>query len=324
MDLEKNDSKQLELFSGQDFDSNDLSRLVDMTFSFDFSSQFDDRPYPLNDHHKLGKDTSDLDDYLKSSYEQGQNSAHTKDIDDESELLGPGLLYKVEDRLSTFVIRIKACECVGVAKKLVEKNPEQFPSLRLNDISELKFFTVDQFALAKEIEIMLSHRVFSKFEEHIMNVSDPSDSWWLEKNNQEFKLYFKLSHTHNLDALIKLGPIGDAHFYEDTFQKIAGYFQLLFGLKEFEVSHSGVLIIPEDPNSLCFKEFYQIFEQGLIGHNLIGLWNFLEAEHFRSEKKRESLQKANYLFTTIAVKRNFWLKVEESLNCDSQMIPFVN
>lgn len=227
----------------------------------------------------------------------------------------PGVIYHLEKKASTFVIRILPSKNLADDYQKVLANPENYPTLRLLNDDEktvkqkISFFESDSYILAQELKNELSNKRFPIFEEHVLNVSDPGDSWWVSTEGAQLKVFFKLSRTESIDKLIKLGPLGDTEHAIDMFNKLYGYFQMLFPIADYSSAHGQLTIRCEREFDPVFKAFIKIFETGDADHEF---WEYLRDLEVKAEGKpyKESLQKANFFMMQIATMRRFWKKVQ--------------
>jgi len=231
----------------------------------------------------------------------------------------PGVFYNLEKKVSTFVIRIFLSNDLSVDYTKILKNPEDYPTLRLlsedgrNSQEKLKFFECDMPELAMQIKKELSNKRFPIFEEHVLNISDPGDSWWVKPDDGELKVFFKLSRTEAMDSLIKLGPLGDTDVAMEKFKKLYGYFKLLFPVSDYASAHGQLTIKCDFANDPIFKDFVKIFTHGDSGFDF---WDYLRKLEMDSQDKPyiESLKKANLFLMEIANMRRFWMRIQEQLD----------
>ena len=230
----------------------------------------------------------------------------------------PGILYNLEIKASTFVIRILPSSNLADDYQKVLANPKNYPSLRLLDESDktvrqkLCFFESDSFFLAKELKKELGNKRFPTFEEHVLNVSDPGDSWWISTESAELKIFFKLSKTEAMEKMVKLGPLGDTEHAIDMFNKLYGYFQMLFPVADYSSAHGQLAIRCEIEHDPIFKALIDIFVNGDADH---AFWEYLRDLEIKAEGKpyMESLQKANFFMMQIATMRRFWMQIQDRL-----------
>lgn len=231
----------------------------------------------------------------------------------------PGVFYNLELKASTFVIRIFPSNDLSVDYPKILEHPEDYPTLRLlsdDDRSvkeKLQYFECDMPELAHQIKKELSNKRFPIFEEHVFNVSDPGDSWWVKSDAGELKVFFKLSRTESMDSLIKLGPLGDTNLAMEKFKKLYGYFRMLFPIADYASAHGQLTIKCEYANDPIFKDFVKIFTVGDSGFDF---WDYLRKLEMSSQDKPyiESLKQANLFLMEIANMRRFWMRIQEQLN----------
>ncbi len=227
----------------------------------------------------------------------------------------PGVFYHIQKNSSTFVIRILESNDLSEDYPQILNNPEDYPKLRLlNDeetpiAEKLKFFECDSVFLAKSIKKELCNKRFPIFEENIFNVSDPCDSWWVKSTGNELKIYFNLSRTESMDSLIKLGPLADNKIAMDKFNKLHGYFNLLFPVSDFSCAHGQFSMSCTEVGNNIFRDLVRVFTHGDVGHEF---WEILRGLEMDSQDKPylKALQQANYFLIEISTIRNFWKQVE--------------
>jgi hypothetical protein len=228
-----------------------------------------------------------------------------------------GVIYHVEHKGSIFVIR--AVESRDIAQDMDHylNDAKILQKLRLaqseNPKDEIRYFACDDYFMAKNIVENLANKRFPLFEEHIMNVSDPGDSWWLKRENDSMSLYFKLCRTESIHDMIKLGPIGDNLQTEEVFKKLYGYFSLIFEVKDFSSQTGAFHITPADPEDPMYLEFINLFENGEVGYKLMDHLRALE-EKSSKESFKASVRRANYFLLELAHMRGFWKEIEEIIN----------
>lgn len=229
----------------------------------------------------------------------------------------PGFFYHLEKKPSTFVIRILESENLANDYQKILNNPQDFPALRLTDLEQkpielLRYFECDTVGIASVVKKQLSNKRFPMFEEHIFNVSDPSDSWWISHEENELTIYFKLSNTMQIEKLTKIGPLGDSEIATKALFQYQNAFSLLFPLKHFSCAHGQFNISCIGSNNRYFKEFINLFLTGKVGHEFwVRLWN-LEFEATDIET-RSQVQSALYYLMELSVIRRFWSRIQREL-----------
>ena len=230
----------------------------------------------------------------------------------------PGVFYHLEKKASTFVIRIYPSRDLSVDYPLILESPDKYSGLRLlsdDDIAikdKLQYFECDLYELALGIKAELSNKRFPFFEEHIFNISDPGDSWWIKTAPDELKVFFKLSRTESMDTMVKLGPLGDTQLAQEKFHKLYGYFKMLFPIADYSSAH-GVFQIKSEGENSQFKAFMKIFTEGDSGFDF---WDALRKLEMDSMDKPyiESLREANFFLMELANIRRFWICIQSQLD----------
>ncbi|MBT4792536.1 MAG: hypothetical protein HON90_13270 [Halobacteriovoraceae bacterium] len=229
----------------------------------------------------------------------------------------PGLIYHLQKKSSTFVLRIHPTANLKKEYKNIIKHPDMFPALRLNEGDEpietkLQFFECDRFEIAQNIRAQLGNKRFSIFEERVLNISDPGDSWWLKIEENKIILLFKLSYTDDISNLVKLGPLGEVHRSADVLIQLRGYFKMIFPIAEYSCSHGHWTLSCAETNNGNFENLKKLFIEGETSHEF---WEYLRYLEVKAENKPflESVQKANYFLLETSLMRRFWKEVENQL-----------
>lgn len=231
----------------------------------------------------------------------------------------PGFLFHLQKKASTFVIRIHPTENLKVDYQNVLKHPDLFPALRLNESEEevrdvLEYYECDRFQVAKTIKSVLGNKRLPLFEEHVFNISDPGDSWWLKIDQDRVTVLFKLSHTENMNNLVKLGPIGDPTRSMEVLKQLYGYFKMIFPVGDYACAHGQWTLTCTEPGNAYFHHFKLLLENGETSHDF---WEYLRRLEFEAAQEQkpylESLQKANYFLMELSCIRNFWKIIESKL-----------
>ena len=230
----------------------------------------------------------------------------------------PGVIYHLQKKTSTFVIRIIESQNLRQTYLSIKANPADYTGLRLEeaegDLSQkLRFFECDNLAVANAIKNQLSNKRFPLFEEHIFNVSDPSDSWWAKITPDSFRLLFKLSHTDSMNDLIKIGPLGDPDKCQEKFQYYRSYFNSIFATNELASAYGQFIVTPVDSSDFFYKSFVQLFTEGEAQHDF---WmNLVNCERNATDDHvRTFIQEANFFLMELAMIRRFWIVIQKELS----------
>ena len=223
-----------------------------------------------------------------------------------------GVLFHVEKKSSTFVIRIKPCEDLSSDFHMMMNNPSHFPELKLNDCSDLLFFPCDDLQIATLIKDRFANKRFSMFEENILNVSDPGDSWWMDVSDSNIKVNLKLSQTNDIENLIKLGPLGDTEDSARIFSELRGYFQMLFPLADFSSTSNRFEMSAENKNHPAFLGFKNLLQSGEASYEFWEELRALENKYANSEFA-DSLKQANHFVMELSQLRSFWIEIQNQI-----------
>lgn len=256
----------------------------------------------------------DISELVKETFESvyGKEELATEHYPESA-----GVVYHVELKGSIFVIR--ALESRDLSQDIPKflSSQEILKKLRLSDSTnpalEIQYFECDDIFMAKTIVSNLSNKRFPLYEEHVMNISDPGDSWWLKVDEDKISLYFKLCRTEVLENMVKLGPIGDNELTHDVFNKLYGYFNLIFEIQDFSCQKGSLHIKPVDMQDGLFQEFINVFKSGEVGIKLMNHLRELENKSDR-ESFKSSVRRANYFLLEIAHMRGFWMEVQRKLS----------
>ncbi len=228
-----------------------------------------------------------------------------------------GFFYTLKQTSTLFVLRVFSCENLAEEFQHILNTPHKYPSLKLSEYDDvatnLHFFACDGLELAEKLKQQFANKRFPVFEERILNVSDPGDSWWLDTTTDSFRLNFKLSHTNEIKKLIKLGPLGDSSDCAKIFAELTGYFQMLFPVENFSSTASEFRLKCRDSNHPLFAAFIEILKTGETSFNFWESLREIEIKYQDSEFI-SSIKEANQFIMELSQKRAFWLEVTELLS----------
>ena len=228
-----------------------------------------------------------------------------------------GVLYQIQQNASTFVVRTHVCENLAQEHASVLKHPNLYPGLRFSDEDDIEeklgFFECDDIGIAKSIKEKFGNKRFPIFEEHVFNISDPGDCWWAKLEEDTISIFFKLSHTQNMDELVKLGPLGDSVDTMEYLSKLGGYFQMLFPVSDFSSGFGQFSILTEDPRNLIYRQFKDILADGETSYNFWKFLRELEVEH-QDKDYIDRLQAANHFMMELSQLRTFWISVQNDIS----------
>jgi hypothetical protein len=226
--------------------------------------------------------------------------------------LGPGIIYHIQKSGLSFVIRTFISKSIRQDFSKMQENPENFPSLRLLDctdhlLRELKYFSVDDLALAEIIHGQLHNRRFPVHEELMCNLSDPGFSWWLTKKDKGFSLSFTLSIMSDHESNFKLGPLGDKEVALYHFQ-LLGQLIASAGI-EMNIQNEVNRVQFTDCEPFILEELKDLFEFGVFTETFKNLFKLL----FKKSKDHTSLEQVWFYLNELSVMRRFWIQIQFDL-----------
>lgn len=222
----------------------------------------------------------------------------------------PGILYHIQRNKGVFVLRLMKSSNLRNDYTFVTDNPDHYPSLRLingNEVITPKFFMMENFYQAEVICDLLHNRRFPVQEELMCNISDPGFSWWLKPKSEGFQICFSMSLGTD-DNCIKLGPLGDQQLAIRNFRKLENIITLA-GLS-LEVTNEVGRVSFSDPGAFLSEELKDLFELGLVGEGLTGLFKLLASRL----KNHQDLESAWLYLQELASTRRFWIQVQFDLS----------
>lgn len=208
-----------------------------------------------------------------------------------------GLIYRIDQSRSTFCVR-------GVSTANIREE------LKKNDAHKgFAFFETPSVEIAQSIYDQVFNRRFPFHEDLMFNLSDPGFSWFMEHSENSFKVYFKSYAASGAERPIKLGPIGDSKVATTIIPHAVEFFRFLFPIVEFSCTEK-VFSLETSPDA--DKTFFEFFKNVFLkGKNEFDLEEFSELPHLKT---------INCYLNEVASVRNFWLKIENSLNVKSDEI----
>lgn len=268
---------------------------------------------------------NDISFLVSQTFEQVEKGIYSgKYLEEEARLEQPdelaGVIFHLERKVSTFVIRVEATDNLRETYHQIIKNPSEFSKLRLDTgpdtpiKNQIEYFVCDSVMHAELIKYQLANKRFPLFEESMMNISDPGDSWWFRDQGDKFTIHFQFSHMQNDGSLLKLGPLGDSDQVMANFQKLRGYFSILFPVSTYASGHGQMVMGTSKADDQVFKGIKDLFMTGETGHFF---WDYLrkleEDAREKDPKFLKSLLKANFFLMELATIRRFWMAIEKKL-----------
>lgn len=232
----------------------------------------------------------------------------------------PGIFYHLQQTGAIFVIRMFVSSDLKEDYNQIVNAPDDYPSLRLvgedGDVNwdGLKFFECDRSNFARTLKMQLSNKRFPLHEENVINISDPSYSWWVQDSGDDFKIFFKLSHTEKMRSLKKIGPLYDSQVATERFSKLYGYLSMLFPIDDFSSGHGELAISCQNFSHPHYQSFKELFISGEPEHDFWEHLRHLEYEaSVNGAPYLKALQEANYFIMELSTVRKFWNTIQSEL-----------
>lgn len=222
-----------------------------------------------------------------------------------------GILYHIQKTKGVFVLRLMKSGDLRSDFSAIVNNPESYPSLRLINGSEVitpKFFMMDNILQAEIICDGLHNRRFPVNEELMCNISDPGFSWWLKPKSSGFQLCFSMSLGID-ETSIKLGPLGDQQLAVKNFRMLE-HLITKAGLS-LDVTNEVGRVNFSDPGAFLSDELKDLFELGMVGEGLEGLFKLLAN---RLKHHYQDLESSWLYLQELASVRRFWIQVQYDLS----------
>lgn len=271
----------------------------------------------------LGDDTDYLLDLADSIVDEvaratDPNSAHSFPIVPTLEVClsiypeSPGVIYKIDNGLSTFCVRGFASK--NIRESMLEldgKESSKRSILKLmssDGLDQIHFFVTKNLELAEAIKEQVINRRFPHMEDALCNISDPGFSWWMNINTDElegegkFEIFFRSHGINRAEKYIQLGPIGDGAIAALRMNQARTLLRSSFPISEFSCDDKSFSIASSKPDHSGFVSFRNIF--------LDGINNTIE-ENFPDNSLGRTLY---YYFHELAIVRKFWIEVKTKLS----------
>jgi len=226
-----------------------------------------------------------------------------------------GIIFRVIKSSSMFMVKSIFVLDAKTEIQKIQEDLNLYPKLNLSEVSELDqldFYPVHSEAEAQNIIQLTSIKRFPLQEEYLLNISDPSLSWWGSIDDKKLEIYFSMSRTDEMNKLIKIGPIADIAVANMKFQKFGYLFSQLLGEVSFSVSKSKVELVPSLENE-TFEQVCKIFSRGEFTQKLQNRFNYLYSR-LTSQSDDVSLRSFEWFLKELASVRRFWMEVEKKLS----------
>lgn len=224
----------------------------------------------------------------------------------------PGILYKIDNGMSTFCVRGFSCLNIReAAKDLVKSDSSKRPILKIQSdegLEHIHYFQTKNLELADAIKEQVINRRFPHLEDSLCNISDPGFSWWMNINPADadgggkFEIFFRSHGINRAEKYIQLGPIGDGAIAALRMNQARTLLRSSFPISEFSCDDKSFSLASTKPDHSGFLSFKNIFLEGI---------NQTVEENFPDNSMGRTLF---YYFHELAVVRKFWIEVKSKLS----------
>lgn len=225
----------------------------------------------------------------------------------------PGIIYKIDNAISTFCVRgYSALNIKQAFAELGDMDSAKRIVLKLEPqvgLDTVQFFETKSFELAESIREQVINRRFPHQEDSLCNLSDPGFSWWMniDQSNSSlgeqgrFEIFFRSHGINRAEKYIQLGPIGDGSIAALRMNQARTLLRSSFPISEFSCDDKSFTVASSKPDHLSFISFKNIFLEGV---------NQTELENFPDNGVGRTLF---YYFHELAIVRKFWIEVKTKL-----------
>jgi hypothetical protein len=210
----------------------------------------------------------------------------------------PGVAFFIDDSSGSFCLRGAAFSSSNV---LDDREVMEAANHRFQRAETIHWFSCESFSKAQVIVDQMMNRRFPFEDGAICNISDPGASWWVHREDNCLKIYFK--SMGRKEEFQKIGPLGDSEVAKFRWVKASTFFSK----------------IDKNTSLQCEENCISINLSKDLGDNQVlrsfeALFNFGE-NRFKGESFDQNLEhKTLYLYLSeLAAIRKFWIKVEQIL-----------
>jgi hypothetical protein len=217
---------------------------------------------------------------------------------------GPGVIYKIEKGVSTFVVRIIDAQNISETMNLIEDSAQLKKILRLGaeSIERPQFFETPNVEIANQIKDKIANKRFPLQEQILCNLSDPGFNWWLSQGPNSLTISFKNYRLDDSGDYQSIGALGDSRISALKLNQCQPLLRELFPLGHFFCNENLLGLETTATNVIAFEKFKRVFLEGRDLEELFDL------SHFQ-EKHSKSIQ----FLREISFVRKFWRLLESEL-----------
>lgn len=265
----------------------------------------------------LTRETFELSHYLSQhGWDESLSSSHQLDLSNHliEQVLednipcvvpypkSPGLVFRIDRGSDTFCLRGVACHNIAETFELLEtRDPALLRKLKIEgELDHIRYFDSETFERAEIIRDQLFNRRFPIEEDRICNISDPGFSWWMERGEKSFQIFYQSISVDRASTLVKLGPIGDGKLASRFFMYLESVLANIIPMAHFSSEPRSFKIVCQERNT-HFDELIELFQSGL---------DICSLPHFDCLKVHSTLY---FYLAELATVRKFWLSVENDV-----------
>ncbi len=261
-----------------------------------------------NDGGEGQKDLFSLHQFDAFDFSKNIEEEIQEEIQEEAkkeELVGPGLIYRIDKGISTFCIRGYVTEDLEWdCENLENESPEIIKALKIKeeaDLDSVRFFSTTDIAMAETLFDHMINMRFPRQEAILCNLSDPGFSWWMDKDSLNLKIYFQSHGIERDDSLIQLGPLGDHLIAFRRLSRAHGLLRNYFPVNEYSATDKSFMISTTSDKQENFAAFQNIFISGeFVFHEIL------------KDLKGEEQTLFLYL-RELAALRRFWINISQEI-----------
>jgi len=184
--------------------------------------------------------------------------------------ISPGIIFNLEIGKSTFCIRGFASQNLAQDyDDLILQNRGLRSLIRLSDEASKKeildsvfYFETSCVETAEVLVDQIMNRRFPLQDELLFNISDPGFYWWLQENENEFKISFRTPVIERDKNFECLGPLGDNKISIARFFDLFSLFKKEFGILNLKSDEKTLVFLKSPSDSTKHKNFRKFLSEG--------------------------------------------------------------
>ncbi len=264
----------------------------------------------------LTRETLELSNYLsQNGWDEQLSTTHQIDVREHfiqqvveeisprcSYPQAPGVVFRIDRGTDTFCLRGVACTSISDVFSALDNHDEALlRKLKIEEqFDDIRFFACESMERAEMIRDQLFNRRYPIEEDRICNISDPGFSWWMERGDKSFQIFYQSISVDRASTLIKLGPIGDGKVASRFFMYLENALASVIPMAHFSSEPRSFKLATQ----LVTPPFEQLFELFNSGLDICALPDFAFL------KDHSTLY---FYLSELSTLRKFWLSVEDDV-----------